>query len=158
MFFWQPLGGVVWSTTNPTAVVILQVLFFTGWGILFMSSFLINHFELFGLSQVYYNLLQKEPPKVPFKVPFLYKIVRHPMMFGVLLGLWCTPTMTISHLVCALGFTAYIIIGTTYEERDLVARYGDFYRKYQARVPKLLPIPTGKKPASPELQPNQAEA
>jgi protein-S-isoprenylcysteine O-methyltransferase Ste14 len=138
---WQPMGGLVWEISEGTALYYISyMLFFTGWIILFVSSFLINHFDLFGLRQTYLELVDKPYTELNFKVISLYKYVRHPLYFGGILGLWATPRMTITHLVFAFGLTAYFVVGTLFEERDLKRQFGQLYRDYQARTPMLIPF------------------
>ncbi|MEM1320963.1 MAG: methanethiol S-methyltransferase [Bacteroidota bacterium] len=141
MWFWQPMGGVVWSVEATWAVGLLYGLFGLGWAILFTATFLIDHFELFGLKQVYFYLIDKDIPAQSFKTPFLYKIVRHPIYLGFLLGMWATPQMSITHLILAAGMTVYILLGTWLEEKDLIGTFGNTYRHYRSKVPMLIPIP-----------------
>ncbi|MEL6976671.1 MAG: isoprenylcysteine carboxylmethyltransferase family protein [Bacteroidota bacterium] len=143
---WQPLGGVIWEVpaTSPW-YYLLYVLFFLGWAILFISSFLINHFDLFGLRQTFLELQNKPYTELEFRITAFYKFVRHPLYFGMLLGMWATPTMSMTHLVFAIAISVYVVIGTYFEERDLVRAFGQKYRSYQARIPMLLPIPKWKK-------------
>jgi protein-S-isoprenylcysteine O-methyltransferase Ste14 len=141
VYNWQPLGGLVWEIPSDTGLYYLVcILFYTGWFILFMSTFLINHFDLFGLRQTYLELIGKPYTPLKFKVVSLYKYVRHPLYFGGILGLWATPRMTVTHLVFALGLTAYFVIGTLFEEADLKKQFGELYRDYQARTPMLIPF------------------
>jgi protein-S-isoprenylcysteine O-methyltransferase Ste14 len=137
---WRPLADTVWTVTNPTAQLALWVIAGIGWAILFASTFLINHFELFGINQAYDYMVghRFEPPS--FKTPALYKIVRHPLYLGFVIGFWSTPHMSVGHLLFAIGCTGYILIGIFFEERDLVAHFGQTYRDYQRRVPMLLPF------------------
>jgi protein-S-isoprenylcysteine O-methyltransferase Ste14 len=138
---WQPMGGLVWEISEGTGLYYISyILFFTGWVILFVSSFLINHFDLFGLRQTYLELINKPYTELNFKVISLYKYVRHPLYFGGILGLWATPRMTVTHLVFAIGLTAYFVVGTLFEERDLKREFGDLYKAYQARTPMLIPF------------------
>ena len=138
---WQPMGGLVWEIPKGSVFYYLSyVLFFCGWIILFVSSFLINHFDLFGLRQTYLELVNKPYTELNFKVISLYKYVRHPLYFGGILGLWATPRMTVTHLVFALGLTAYFVVGTLFEERDLKRQFGQLYRDYQASTPMLIPF------------------
>lgn len=138
---WQPMGGLVWEIPEGSLLYYLSyVLFFSGWIILFVSSFLINHFDLFGLRQTYLELVNKPYTELNFRVVSLYKFVRHPLYFGGILGLWATPRMTVTHLIFAIGLTAYFVIGTLFEERDLKKQFGQLYRKYQEKTPMLIPF------------------
>lgn len=136
--YWQPLGGSVWQVTDPVGVKVLYGVFALGWGIVFLSSFLINHFDLFGLRQVTLNLQNKAYTALPFKTPFLYKYVRHPLYVGLLLGFWATPDMTVTHLFFAIATTAYIFIGMQFEEHDLKNALPE-YAGYRQRVPMIVP-------------------
>jgi methanethiol S-methyltransferase len=146
LLFWQwhPLLGIVWSVKNPVASLVLQVLFFTGWAIVLVSTFLIGHFDLFGLRQVYLYQVGKAYATSGFKTPGLYKVVRHPIMLGFMIAFWATPNMTVGHLVFALGTTAYILIALQIEERDLTNMHGDAYREYKCKVSMLIPVPRKK--------------
>jgi protein-S-isoprenylcysteine O-methyltransferase Ste14 len=139
MWLWRPIPTDVWTIQNEMAKLIVTIVFWSGWAFLVFSSFLINHFELFGLQQIWFNLSKKSIPEISFKLPFLYKVVRHPMMLGVLIGMWFTPHMTVGHLVFALSMTVYIVIGVKMEERDLIANHGESYVKYKEQVPGLIP-------------------
>ncbi len=139
---WRPLPAVVWHVANPTAASALLALAALGWGILLLSTFLINHFELFGLHQVANNLTGKPMPAPRFHAPVLYKMVRHPIYLGFIIGFWATPTMTAGHLLFAAVTTAYIFVGIALEERDLVAVFGDEYRRYRQRVAMIVPFLT----------------
>lgn len=143
-WLWRPLVDIVWSVQNPTAKVVLDAIFWIGWGIVLISTFLINHFELFGLQQVYARLAGKPFSPPTFKTPLLYKWVRHPIYLGFLLAFWATPTMTLGHLLFAIATTGYILIGIWLEERDLVAHFGDQYRHYRKEVSMLIPLPRKK--------------
>jgi methanethiol S-methyltransferase len=137
---WRPIAEpVFWHVENRTGVAVLNVVFWAGWGVLLVSTFLLNHFELFGLSQVFATLLGRAAPTPEFKTPSLYRYVRHPIYLGFLLAFWATPTMTAGHLLFAAGSTGYILIGIWFEERDLVAQFGDRYRQYRRQVGMLLP-------------------
>ena len=137
---WEPLGGVIWSIEDGLLTGILYALFGLGWTIMFVSSFLINHFDLFGLRQVWLNFRKKPYTEVVFDLPLFYNYVRHPLYFGLLVGFWATPTMTITHLIFAVACTGYIIVGALLEERDLIANFGNKYRAYKANVPMLIPF------------------
>ena len=138
---WQPMPDTVWSVTNPVGSIVLQVVCWAGWGLVLFSTFLINHFELFGLRQVYYRLRGMTLPQGQFRTPMLYRHVRHPLYLGLLLAFWATPTMTMGHLLFAIATTGYILIGIQLEERDLVALFGDRYRRYREQVSMLIPLP-----------------
>jgi len=138
---WRPMPELVWSVTHPMGVIVLSALFWLGWGLVLLSTFLINHFELFGLRQVYARLRGTSVPEPVFRTPFLYKNVRHPIYLGFLLAFWATPTMTQGHLLFAVATTGYILIGIYLEEHDLVALFGDQYRRYREQVSMLLPLP-----------------
>lgn len=141
---WRPILEVVWSVKNPAASMVLQVIFFAGWAIVLLSTFLIGHFDLFGLRQVYLYWLGKAHPESGFKTPGLYKIVRHPIMLGFIIAFWATPRMTVGHLVFAVATTIYILIAVQIEERDLTNLHGDSYRKYKQEVSMLIPLPRKK--------------
>ncbi len=138
VYYWQPLGGVVWQIENSTAVAVIYGLFAIGWAILFSASFQQNHFDLFGLRQVWLNFRGKSYTHLPFKTPYLYRKVRHPLYVGMMIGLWAAPVMTVSHLAFALLSTAYIVIGTLLEERDLEKVLPE-YKGYKVKVPMFVP-------------------
>lgn len=138
---WQPISGAIWQINVPVARAVVYGVCLAGWVIVVLSTFQIDHFELFGLRQVWQTLRDQPPRPVEFKRPFLYRIVRHPMMVGFLLVFWATPTMTVDRLVLALGMTIYILVGVTFEERALRRQFGATYEKYQAEVPQLIPLP-----------------
>jgi len=137
---WRPLPQPVWTVTDPAAVFILRTVFWLGFALVLVSTFLINHFELFGLRQVYARLRGRTLPPPVFRTPFLYKRIRHPIYLGFLMAFWATPAMTVGHLLFATGTTGYILIGIWLEERDLVALFGDQYRRYREQVWMLLPL------------------
>jgi methanethiol S-methyltransferase len=138
IILWQPLGGVIWSVENAAGRAILYAAFACGWGIVLVTTFLINHFELFGLQQVWQNLRGRQQVKPAFVTPLFYRVVRHPLYAGFLLAFWCTPTMTAAHLLFAVMTTAYILMAIQLEERDLVRAHPE-YAGYRERVPMLIP-------------------
>jgi protein-S-isoprenylcysteine O-methyltransferase Ste14 len=137
-YFWAPLGGVVWTATAQWAAWTLTGLYFASWGLLLYATFLLDHFDLFGLRQVFNALRKKDTVPLTFKTPALYRVIRHPIYTGWLGIMWFTPTMTVTHLVFAAVSTAYIFVGIKLEERDLEAAHPE-YAQYKARVPALLP-------------------
>jgi protein-S-isoprenylcysteine O-methyltransferase Ste14 len=137
--FWQPIAGTVWHVDNQIARTVLTAISLSGWALVVAASFSINHFELFGLQQVYFCFVAKPEPAASFTDRNLYKIVRHPLQLGVLIGIWATATMTTTHLVLSSALTLYIFIGLSLEEKDLVATLGRDYQAYQERVPMILP-------------------
>jgi len=137
--FWQPIGGVVWSIENPVGRAVAYALFACGWGLVLVSTFLINHVDLFGLRQVWLHLRGREYTPLGFTTPGPYKMVRHPLYVGWLLAFWATPTMTVAHLVFALLTTGYILVAIQLEERDLVSFHGEAYAEYRRGVPMLIP-------------------
>lgn len=136
---WRAIPAVVWHIEDPTVAVALIGVPLLGWLIVLTSTFLINHFELFGLHQVANNLTGKSMPAPHFYTPPFYKFVRHPIYLGFIIAFWATPTMTLGHLLFAVGTTAYIFIGIMLDERDLVAVFGDVYRRYWRQVSMILP-------------------
>jgi len=138
---WQPLLGVVWNVRNSIGALVLQIGFFAGWAIVLLSTFLINHFDLFGLRQVY---LYQKYKDLGFRTPGFYRFVRHPIMVGFIIAFWATPKMTVGHLVFAIATTAYILIAIQIEERDLVSIHGETYEDYRRQVSMLLPLPPRK--------------
>lgn len=139
-YAWQPLGGQVWNVTAPTGVTLLYGAYFAGWALLFYTTFLLNHFDLFGLRQIWLNLVGKPITALPFRTPWLYRQVRHPLYVGWLTIFWATPTMTLTHLLFAVMTTVYILVAVRFEERDLVDAHPE-YAEYRRRVPMLLPVP-----------------
>ncbi len=148
MWQWQPIGGVVWSVENAGVKAALQILSFAGWGIVLASTFLINHFDLFGLRQVWLYASGKDYTPLPFRVPLFYRFVRHPLYLGFLVAFWSTPHMTVAHLLFALLTTGYILTAIQLEEKDLQVHFGNKYRNYKKLVPMILPIGKKKKKVS----------
>jgi methanethiol S-methyltransferase len=142
--FWQPLLGSVWRVENPTEILALRVLFFMGWAIVLISTFLIDHFELFGLKQVWCSFAGKEFRTLGFVTPGPYKFVRHPLYLGFIIAFWSTPTMTAGHVFFAVMTTAYILVAIQLEERDLLTFFGEQYSSYQSRVSMITPFPRKK--------------
>lgn len=141
---WRPMLSVVWSVTNPAASLALNALFWAGWLLVLLSTFVINHFDLFGLRQVYLFQKGEEYTNLVFKKRFFYKFVRHPLLLGFMIAFWATSRMTLGHLVFASATTAYILIAIQLEERDLTNIHGDSYRQYQREVSMLIPLPKSK--------------
>ena len=140
MWLWQPIGGVVWSVDDRVVQTVLTVLYLAGWGIVFISTFLINHFDLFGLRQVWLYFNGKPYTPLPFRLPGFYRLVRHPLYLGFLIAFWCTPVMTVAHLLFAILTTGYILVAIQFEERDLIAHFGEKYREYKKWAPMLIPF------------------
>lgn len=138
-YFWQPMGGIVWDVQNPAGKSALLGLYGFGWLLVLYATFLINHFDLFGLRQVYLRLIGKPYTPLRFKTPSLYKLVRHPLYVGWIVVFWAAPTMTIAHLVFALACTGYILMAIPLEERDLIRALGERYADYRRQVPMLIP-------------------
>jgi protein-S-isoprenylcysteine O-methyltransferase Ste14 len=155
---WRPIPTVVWQVADPRTAVALLGLSFVGWVMVFASTFMINHFELFGLHQVANNLTGRPMPEMRFKTPMFYKVVRHPIYLGFIIAFWAAPTMTVGHLLFAAVTTAYIFIGIALEEHDLVETFGDEYRRYRERVSMLIPWRKAAQDARHEtkLRPGQA--
>jgi methanethiol S-methyltransferase len=136
---WRTLPGIVWDVSLPVARMVLWALFWSGWATVFLSSFMVSHFDLFGLRQVYLAWRGKPYRDLDFRVRYLYRLVRHPLMLGFLIAFWATPTMTAGHLLFSVATTGYILIALRLEEHDLVESLGDQYRAYRRDVPALLP-------------------
>jgi len=139
VYFWQPIDGVLWSIESSFISSIIIILFCFGWLFSTLATFIINHFELFGLQQVYLNLMNKPSPQINFSEKLLYRFIRHPIQLGILIGIWATPIMTYGHLTLSTLFTAYIFIGLYLEEKDLVSALGDVYIDYKKRVGMIFP-------------------
>ena len=137
---WQPIGAEIWSVDDPILRSVLWTWFAAGWVMVLGVTFLINHFDLFGLRQVWLPLVGRPYTRVPFRTPLPYRYVRHPLYLGFLLAFWTTPTMTVAHLVLAITTTAYVVVAIQFEEKDLVAEHGAPYEAYRRSVPMLLPI------------------
>ncbi len=137
---WRPIPEpVVWSVASPVAGGIIRAVFWAGWALLLFATFLINHFELFGLHQVIAHAAGQKLPEPEFRTPMIYRYVRHPIYLGFVLAVWATPVMTAGHLLFAVATTGYTLIGIGFEERDLIAQFGDKYRRYRTQVGMLLP-------------------
>jgi protein-S-isoprenylcysteine O-methyltransferase Ste14 len=136
---WRPIPDVIWRVNDPTAAIAVTVLEALGWLLGLLSTFLISHFELFGLHQTANHLVGKPMPSPTFKTPLLYNLVRHPIYLGFIIAFWAAPVMTVGHLLFAAVTTAYIIVGIQLEEHDLVHLFGDEYRRYRDRVSMLVP-------------------
>ena len=137
--FWRPIPRIVWSVEAPAAVILLYALFAAGWAIVLLSTFMISHFELFGLKQVWGHARKAAATKPEFRTPLFYRLVRHPLYSGFILAFWATPVMTVGHLLLAVSMLVYILIAIGHEERDLINLFGDRYVEYRGRVGKLTP-------------------
>ena len=144
---WRPLGGAIWSVEDPVGRLVLRVLFAFGWGLVLISTFLINHFDLFGLRQVWLYLLDRPYNTLRLATPGPYRLVRHPLYVGWLFAFWMTPVMTLAHLLFSVATTAYILLAIRFEERDLVREHGEAYEHYRRSVPMLVPF--GKRGSEP---------
>jgi protein-S-isoprenylcysteine O-methyltransferase Ste14 len=136
---WRPIDTIIWNVTNPALAGILGALFWIGWTIVLISTFLISHFELFGLQQAWLNISGREGEKPELRQPLFYRWVAHPMMLGFFFAFWAAPEMTAGHLLLAAGMSIYILIAIRYEERDLTTLFGDDYRRYRSGVGMLIP-------------------
>lgn len=142
---WRPMGSVVWDLSNSAWGTLLITISLMGWLVVLISTFLIDHFELFGLKQVYFNLIGRKIPNCEFKKPGFYKFVRHPIYFGFAVAFWATPIMTTAHLLFAVGTLGYMLIGIFLEEKDLVSLHGSEYEDYKSEVSRFVPLPPRKK-------------
>lgn len=147
MWQWQPIGGIVWSVENDAAKTILLIAYMSGWSIVFVSTFLINHFDLFGLRQTWYYFKGKKYSVLAFRLPGFYQMVRHPLYLGFLIAFWSAPLMTVAHLIFASITTIYILVAIQFEEKDLVTDFGEKYLSYKKWAPMLIPF-TKKKTAN----------
>ncbi|MFC4310292.1 methanethiol S-methyltransferase [Steroidobacter flavus] len=145
-WLWQPIGAVIWQVNSPLGQTVLYAGFAAGWILLLLSTFLINHFDLFGLRQSWLYFRGRPYTEIAFRTPSLYKVVRHPLYVGWLLTFWCTPTMTAAHLLFAVMTTAYILIAIQFEERDLTRAFPE-YESYRRKVPALIPFTKGRRAA-----------
>lgn len=141
---WQPITGTVWNVDSPAGKGLLQAMFWLGWLIVLSSTFMINHFDLFGLRQVYLRLRSERYTPLPFAKVALYRFVRHPLMLGFLVAFWSTPVMSLGHLLFAVGTTGYIFIGIFLEERDLRRTHGKAYEQYRREASMIVPLPRRK--------------
>lgn len=152
---WQPMGGVVWQLDGEVGRFLAYGVYAFGWALLLLATFLIDHFDLFGLRQVYLSFRGKPYTGLQFRTPLFYRYVRHPIYVGWLCIFWATPTMTVAHLVFALATSAYILMAIPWEERDLLRAHGEVYQRYREQVPKLIPIFFRKKRATQSALPDQ---
>lgn len=139
-FLWQPMPGVIWNVESSIGSKILIGTFWFGWVFVLLSTFMINHFDLFGLRQVYINFKGQEYSHLEFRIVGLYKLCRHPIMLGFIIAFWATPMMTVGHLLFAATTTIYIFIALQFEEHDLIELFGDVYKNYQNKVPMVFPF------------------
>lgn len=142
--FWRPMTGVVWAVHSEVLGKLLVVISLLGWGTVLVATFLINHFHLFGLHQVYMHARGVTPPAPRFRSPGLYKLVRHPIYLGFMIAFWVTPVMTFGHLLFAVATLGYVLVAIQLEERDLIHEYGDTYKQYKEQVRGLVPLPKAK--------------
>lgn len=157
---WRPAPQIVWEVGHPAGRFAIWSVFAAGWALVFASTFLISHFDLFGLRQVWLAARNRPYTHLDFRVTSLYRFVRHPLMSGFLLAFWATPTMTVGHLFFAVMTTAYILVGVWFEEQELIAFFGDRYRRYRRSVPALIPTPIrrdGLAPAEPPSDPTDSQ-
>ncbi len=155
--YWQPLGGIAWDIQNPTARMVMYQLFGLGFGMVLIATFLINHFDLFGLRQVWLYLIGKPYTQLTFRTPLFYKYIRHPLYVGWFMAFWFTPTMTGAHLLFAVMTTVYILMAIRWEENDLIESHGEQYIQYRESVPMFIPTGSTKRRASTEANQPAAE-
>jgi protein-S-isoprenylcysteine O-methyltransferase Ste14 len=139
MYFWEPIGGVLWHADTQLMKTSIITVYMFGWALVFISTFLINHFQLFGLQQVWYNFTNKSIPAAKFRTPSLYRMVRHPLYVGFIIVFWSAPTMTVAHLMFASITTIYILLAIQLEEKDLLDELGNEYQTYRQQVPMIIP-------------------
>jgi methanethiol S-methyltransferase len=156
--FWQPIGGVIWNVADPAARNAVNALCYFGFGLVLITTFLLNHFDLFGLRQVSLYLAGKPYTPLEFRVPSLYKYVRHPLYIGWLISFWATPTMTGAHLLFAAMTSAYMLMAIRWEEHDLIMVHGAHYENYRRQVPKLVPSLVPYRGAEERAAPSQSSA
>jgi methanethiol S-methyltransferase len=154
---WQPIREPVWTVQSPSAAIALDAIFWFAWGMLLVSTFLLSHFELFGLKQVFARLLGRALPAPKFHTPLLYRRVRHPIYLSFLLAFWAAPSMTVGRLLFAVATTGYVLIAIQLEERDLIGLFGDQYRRYREQVAMLLPLPGRKLAAETDVEASAPE-
>lgn len=140
MWQWRPIPALAWNLESPMLVALVWTLFALGWAVGLLSTFLISHFELFGLRQAFAVAAGTDVPPAEFRTPSLYRMVRHPLYLGMLIAFWAVPRMSAGHLLFSIGMTAYVFVGIFFEERDLVAQFGSRYRAYRGRVAMILPF------------------
>jgi protein-S-isoprenylcysteine O-methyltransferase Ste14 len=141
--WWRPVTNTIWAVESPAVRAAIWAVFAAGWLLVLLSTFMISHWDLFGLRQVWLNLRQRDLTPIPFQVRFLYRFVRHPLLLGFIIAFWATPRMTAGHLLFAIATTGYTLVGIQLEERDLVRSLGVKYEEYRRRVPMLIPIGGG---------------
>jgi protein-S-isoprenylcysteine O-methyltransferase Ste14 len=146
---WRPLPQTIWSLASGAGATTLTAISLAGFGLVLVSTFLISHFELFGLRQVFDRLRGRQAVQTEFRTPGLYKLVRHPLYLGFIIAFWATPSMSLGHLVFAAASTIYILLAIQFEEHDLIAAFGDRYRVYRRQVGMLLPKPASPNSAKP---------
>ena len=139
-YLWVPMGVVIWQVDSESTALVIRGIALFGWTLLLIATFMLNHFELFGLSQTFNPLIGKSQPEDNFRSPGIYKFIRHPIQTGVLIGMWAVPLSTTSHLMFAGGMTIYIVVGLYFEERDLIRNFGNDYLDYMKRVKRLIPF------------------
>jgi len=139
MYYWQPMEGIIWQVENPMAINVLWGLFAFGWILVFVATFLTDHFDLFGLRQTWLYFVKKTYTRVTFAEKLVYRWIRHPMMLGIITAFWAIPTMTVGHLVFSIGMSVYVFIGVHFEEKGLAKSLGQDYVNYQKRTSKMIP-------------------